>query len=133
MLNWCGNISKGQSDPNQVVVAVVDTGVDLRHSVLSPLLVPGFNFLNSKEPPQDHLGHGTKVVGVVAAVWGTMSRNGLVGNGKMAEKRDSGTSFAVPGLPYQMKRGAHGFRLVGQVTISSPAIICGKKLNPVPL
>jgi len=51
-----------------VIVAVVDTGVDLDHPDLAGNVVSGYNFINPGGPPQDDHGHGTHVAGIVAAV-----------------------------------------------------------------
>jgi hypothetical protein len=51
-----------------ITIAIVDTGVDLKHPDLQPNLVPGVNLINPKLPPQDDNGHGTNVAGVLAAV-----------------------------------------------------------------
>jgi hypothetical protein len=53
---------------DSIIIAVVDTGIDLNHPDLQPNLVPGVNLLDSKQPPQDDNGHGTNVAGVLAAV-----------------------------------------------------------------
>ncbi|MBS4095588.1 MAG: S8 family serine peptidase [Sulfuricella sp.] len=51
-----------------VVVAVIDTGVDLTHPDLTAnLLATGYNFGDGNATPQDVLGHGTKVAGIIAA------------------------------------------------------------------
>jgi type VII secretion-associated serine protease mycosin len=50
-----------------VIVAVVDTGVDLRHPDLAPNLVPGYNVLPDASGPDDDHGHGTHVSGIIAA------------------------------------------------------------------
>ncbi|NTV52244.1 MAG: S8 family serine peptidase [Candidatus Firestonebacteria bacterium] len=50
-----------------VVVAVVDTGVDLTHTDLSSRLIPGYNAITPTSPPQDDDGHGTHTAGLVAA------------------------------------------------------------------
>jgi thermitase len=50
-----------------VVVAVVDTGVDLGHPDLQGHLVDGHNFVREDRPPQDDNGHGTHVAGTIAA------------------------------------------------------------------
>lgn len=52
-----------------VTVAVIDTGVDLTHPDLAAnLLSTGYNFGDGNATPQDVLGHGTKVAGIIAAV-----------------------------------------------------------------
>jgi serine protease len=61
---WPRSTGKG------VVVAVVDTGVDLGHPDLKGKLVPGMNFVQRGRPPQDDNGHGTHVAGVIAAATG---------------------------------------------------------------
>lgn len=53
---------------NGVIVAVIDTGCDMYHQDLVPNLLPGKNFVNSKKPPQDEVGHGTHVSSTIAAV-----------------------------------------------------------------
>jgi subtilisin family serine protease len=50
-----------------VVVAVIDTGVDLTHPDLQGRLVPGRNLLEPDQPAQDDGGHGTHVSGTIAA------------------------------------------------------------------
>lgn len=51
----------------EVIVAVVDTGVDLHHPDLEGRFVDGFNVLEPTKPPQDDNGHGTAVAGIIAA------------------------------------------------------------------
>ena len=51
-----------------VTVAVVDTGVDLKHPDLQGVLVPGYNAADPSKPPQDEAGHGTMCAGLVGAV-----------------------------------------------------------------
>lgn len=50
-----------------VVVAVVDTGVDLNHPDLKANLVPGYNAEQPGTPAQDGHYHGTHVAGIIAA------------------------------------------------------------------
>ncbi|MEB3221829.1 MAG: S8 family serine peptidase [Candidatus Sericytochromatia bacterium] len=56
-------------DPG-VVVAVIDTGVDLSHPDLAANLdrAGARNFVEPGQPPDDDFGHGTHVAGIVAAV-----------------------------------------------------------------
>lgn len=53
-----------------VVVAVVDSGVDLDHPDLGRQLVPGRDFVEDDDRPDDPYGHGTHVAGIVAAATG---------------------------------------------------------------
>src|SRR5262249_39472025 len=56
-----------------IVVAVVDTGVDLGHPDLAGQFVAGRNIIAPGAPPADDNGHGTMVSGVIAA----RTNNGL--------------------------------------------------------
>lgn len=56
-----------QGSPN-VVVAVIDTGVQLDHPDLQAKLVAGYDFVENDTTPDDEQGHGTHVAGTVAAV-----------------------------------------------------------------
>src|SRR5438477_11254397 len=53
-----------------VVVAVLDTGVDLNHPDLKPNLLSdqGYDFLDDTPSPQDDESHGTAVAGIIGAV-----------------------------------------------------------------
>ncbi len=59
-------------DP-EVIVAVLDTGVDGGHPDLIPNLLEGWNAFNNNTDTTDPHGHGTKVAGVIAAA----GNNGL--------------------------------------------------------
>lgn len=50
-----------------VKVAVLDTGCDLDHPDLVENLLPGKNFVNSKNAPEDDNGHGSHVTGIICA------------------------------------------------------------------
>lgn len=52
---------------SDVVVAVVDSGVDYSHPDLQARMVAGFDFVNRDDDPVDDNGHGTHVAGIVAA------------------------------------------------------------------
>jgi thermitase len=69
--------TKGRDD---VIVAVLDTGVDLEHPEYKDVLLPGFDwvdiidgadefigdFLGADPIPDDEVGHGTHVTGIIA-------------------------------------------------------------------
>jgi subtilisin family serine protease len=50
-----------------VVIAVVDSGVDLDHPDLAANLVPGWDLVDDDDEPDDPNGHGTHVAGIAAA------------------------------------------------------------------
>lgn len=64
------DITHGSSD---VIVAIVDTGVDFGHADLRNKLVPGFDFVNYDNDARDDHGHGTHVAGIAAAITGNGS------------------------------------------------------------
>jgi len=57
-----------------VVIATLDTGVDLNHPDIKPYLYKGFNLIDTKSPPNDDNGHGTNVTKVLVAVANNPSR-----------------------------------------------------------
>jgi subtilisin family serine protease len=56
------------SGTDKVVIAVVDTGVDLGHPDLQNNLMNGYSAINGVVTPQDDNGHGTHVAGIIAAI-----------------------------------------------------------------
>ncbi len=66
---WDINLGK-----SSIVVAVVDTGVDLNHQDFKDKLVTGYNVLTDSNQPLDDNGHGTHVAGIISA-----STNNTVG------------------------------------------------------
>ena len=59
-----------------VTVAVLDSGADLNHPDLHSNLIPGYNVINPKLPPQDDNGHGSHVCGIIGALH---DEDGIVG------------------------------------------------------
>lgn len=53
---------------HDIVIAVVDTGVDRTHQDLEGRLLQGINLVEPGTPPDDDNGHGTNVAGVIAAL-----------------------------------------------------------------
>jgi uncharacterized delta-60 repeat protein len=48
-------------------VAVVDSGVDVSHPDLAGRTVAGYDFVDNDPTPQDTIGHGTAMAGIIAA------------------------------------------------------------------
>lgn len=61
----------------QIVVAVLDTGIDGTHPDLQGAIVEGYDVVNRDSDPSDDHGHGTMVAGIIAA----RSNNGIGGVG----------------------------------------------------
>lgn len=68
------DITKGNDN---IVIAVVDTGVDLNHPDLKRRLTKGYNVLEDNNFPDDNNGHGTHVAGIIASE--TNNREGVAG------------------------------------------------------
>lgn len=69
---------KIEDGSHDVIVAVIDTGVDASHGALAPNMwrdpsvqdkaVYGWNFVTNQPNPSDDHGHGTHVAGIIGAV-----------------------------------------------------------------
>ena len=66
-----------QRGERTTIVAVVDTGVQLKHPDLAVRLVPGRDFVNNDATPADDNGHGTSVAGVIAATANSIGVTGM--------------------------------------------------------
>ena len=104
-------VTKGS--PN-VVVAVLDTGVNLSQPDLQGAFGPGYDFVNHDTDPSDDNGHGTGTAGIV----GARSGNGLGGSGfcprcsimpvKVVAADGSATESTVaPGITWAADHGAN--------------------------
>jgi subtilisin family serine protease len=68
---------RGFRDAADVVVAVVDSGIDRDHPDLDGAIHSYVNFLSDSEDDRDYVGHGTHVAGIIAAE--TNNRIGIAG------------------------------------------------------
>ncbi|MEM4978908.1 MAG: S8 family serine peptidase, partial [Candidatus Nezhaarchaeales archaeon] len=123
------DITSGNSN---VVVAVIDSGVDPTHPDLADKLLKGWNFYDNNDDTSDVYGHGTRVAGVVAAI-----ANNNIGIAGVAWKclilpirvtNANGyttSSLISKGLIYAADRGAKvaviSFQVFGGSTITSAA------------
>jgi thermitase len=58
-------INKGNKN---VLIAVVDTGIDYKHPDLAAKLAPGYNIIGNNTAVTDGHGHGTHCTGIVGAI-----------------------------------------------------------------
>ena len=61
------------SSGSDVTIAVLDSGVDVKHPDLAARIVRGYDFVNNDDNADDDNGHGTHVAGIAAAI----SNNGI--------------------------------------------------------
>lgn len=105
-------------DP-KIVIAVIDTGVDLNHPDLKNKVVQGYNVLSGgKTPPMDDNGHGTHAAGIAGA--DTNNKIGVAGTAprcrimpiKALDKVGNGNLFDVSlGIVWAVDRGARVLNL----------------------
>lgn len=97
----------------EVIVGVVDTGVDLNHPDLKDRLLKGWNVIAQNNSPADDVGHGTHVAGVVAAA--TNNNLGVAGMTwynpvlpvKVLDHTGAGSTYAVAqGIIWATDNGA---------------------------
>lgn len=53
---------------NTVIVAVLDTGIQMNHPDLQGRILPGWDYVNNDSDPSDDHGHGTATAGAASAV-----------------------------------------------------------------
>lgn len=99
-------------DPG-VVIAIVDTGVQLNHPDLAAKIVPGYDFVNGDTSADDDEGHGTHCAGIAAAI--TNNGVGIAGVGyhckimpvKVLDSQGSGSySDVADGITWAADNGA---------------------------
>lgn len=52
---------------SNIIIGILDTGVDTAHPEFSGRILPGYDFVNNDSDPADDHGHGTHVAGIAAA------------------------------------------------------------------
>lgn len=112
-----------------VVIAVLDTGVDLDHPDLALKLLPGYDAVHHDGVPADDSGHGTFVAGVAAAR--TDNGTGVAGAAprsrvlpvKVLDSRGFGSdSSVVEGIEWAVTHGADVINLSLGGPRRSPAL-----------
>lgn len=112
---------------SEVVIAIVDTGIDLDHPDLAAKLVPGYDVKNNDPNPDDDHGHGTHCAGLAAAI--TNNGVGIAGVAwncrlmpvKALDSRGAGSSSNIAaGINYAVSHGANVISLsLGTKTYSA--------------
>mgnify|MGYP001051785635 CR=1 FL=1 len=102
-------LSRGSDD---VVIAVLDTGVQLDHPDLRGRIAEGVNLVGEGDP-EDDVGHGTHVAGIIAATVNNgegvagLSWRGRIMPVKVLDSTGSGSAYSVAeGIIWATDRGA---------------------------
>lgn len=107
-IGW--NISEGAE---HVIIAILDTGIDLEHEDLADKVIAGYNAFDGSTNVQDEHGHGTHVAGIACAV--TNNITGIAGVSwynpilpvKVLNEEGSGSLFEVAdGIKWATDNGA---------------------------
>lgn len=73
---------------NDIIVAVIDTGVQLNHPDLSAAIqAGGYDYVDNDSVPEDPHGHGTHVAGIIAATNNSVGTVGAAYNAKILPMR----------------------------------------------
>ena len=97
---------------SDVVVSVIDTGVDLDHPEFSGRIVPGYDFVDGDSVPEDGNSHGTHVAGTIAAANNFLGMTGAAPDAKIMPIRvldDQGNgslSDVISGIRWSVDNGA---------------------------
>lgn len=112
-----------------VVVAVLDTGCDLKHPDLSSQVLDARDFTGSPSGPDDLNFHGTHCAGVVSAVEDDRGIMGIAPDAKLLIAKvlgDDGSgsdSWIVKGIEWAAGKGAHVLSMSLGSQYPSPRII----------
>ncbi len=104
------DFSTGNSD---VLVAVIDSGIDYNHPDLAGRLVPGYDFVNDDSDAMDDNGHGTRLAGIIGAagnngigIAGINWSVGLMPVKVLQSNGDGFSSWLFRGIRYAVDNGA---------------------------
>jgi len=85
-----------------IVVAIIDTGVDLDHPDLAANLIPGYDYVDDDAVPEDGHGHGSHVAGIAGSAINGVGVVGVAPNThllpvRVLDNSGSGSVFAMAG------------------------------------
>ncbi len=113
----------------EIIIALVDTGLNLNHPEFSGRVVAGYDFINDDDDPMDDNGHGTHTAGIAAA--GINNGLGMVGvcphcrvmPVKVLNQNNAGTwSSVAKGVLYAVDHGARVINLSLGAAVSSQTL-----------
>lgn len=104
---------------DKIVIAVIDTGVDVHHPDLQDAIIGGYNFTTDDSAAyQDENGHGTHVAGTIAAQQNNIGVVGVAPKAKLLilkaidENGNGQLDWMIQAITYAMNwRGLNGERV----------------------
>lgn len=102
-------------DTREIVVAVLDSGIDTAHPDLQGRFLPGYNSIEDSGQAEDDFGHGTAVSGIINAVFANdIGITGIAGRYpvrilpiKVLDQYGNGSTFSViQGIEKAVESGA---------------------------
>jgi thermitase len=113
---WGRATNKGKKN---IIIGVIDTGVDYKHKNLAPNMLPGYDFRNNDNDPMDETsdknpGHGTHCAGIAAAT-GAID-GGIVGAGPdvsvmpirfLGADGSGDLNGGIKSIDYAIEKGVH--------------------------
>lgn len=113
---------------SQVVVAVLDTGIDYRHPELQSRYAGGYDFSNDDPDPYDDNGHGTHVSGIAVASANNTGIQGVAAEARVLGVKVLGAdgtgylSDVVDGIDWAVRQGAQVINFSLGTTHNSSAL-----------
>lgn len=101
-----------------VIVAVIDSGVDVSHSDLSGKFVDGWDFLKNRKLVTDELGHGTHIAGIITK----NSASAKIMPLKFTDGKNGKVSDLIKAIKYASDNGAKIINLSLGLTEKSSAL-----------
>lgn len=114
---------------NDVIIAILDSGITLNHPEFQGRILPGHDFVNDDADPTDDHGHGTHTAGIIAA--GIDNGVGMVGicpdcsllPVKVLNQNNAGTwSGVAQGILFATDQGARVISLSLGAAVSSKTL-----------
>lgn len=84
-------------NPNSIIVAVIDSGIDSNHKDLKNQIIQGYDFVSNDKDTNDNYGHGTHIAGIIASQSSAKIMPVKFTNGKIGKISDlaKAINFAV--------------------------------------
>lgn len=96
--------SQFATNDEEVIVAVIDTGVDYTHSFLKDRMIAGYDFVNNDSDPMDEHVHGTHIAGIIAE--STTDNVKIMPIRALNENGNGYDSNIAKGIHYAVDKGA---------------------------